>query len=144
MAWTDLPDGWNLLPLTHPALLNDVLDLVVGDLARSDGGLSLMLSDDGERLVTPLEIAPLSDVPEEASERAATLRPLLEGMAERFDDVTLLAAIGRRGGPPVTGVLGLLRCRTSARRPPRDGGRLSADPLEPARGLSDRGCAAPG
>lgn len=102
MAWTDLPDGWNLLPLTHPALLNDVLDLVVGDLARGDGGLSLMLCDDGERLVAPLEIAPLSDVPEEASERAATLRPLLEGMAARFDDVTLLAAIGRPGGLSVT------------------------------------------
>lgn len=102
MAWTDLPDGWNLLPVTHPALLNDVLDLAVGDQPRRDGGLSLMLCDEGERLLAPVEISPLSDAPASASERAATLRPLLESATEGIDDVTLLAAIGRPGGLSVT------------------------------------------
>jgi hypothetical protein len=102
MAWTDLPNGWNLLPLTHPALLNDVLDLAVGAKARHDGGLSLMLCDKGERLLTPVEISPLTDAPESASDRAATLRPLLESVTEGIDDVTLLAAIGRPGGLSVT------------------------------------------
>lgn len=102
MAWTDLPDGWNLLPLTHPALLNDVLDLAVDDALRRDGGLSLMVCDDGERLLAPVEISPLADAPESASERAATLRALLESATEGLDDVTLLAAIGRPGGLSVT------------------------------------------
>ncbi len=102
MAFTDLPDGWNLLPITHPALLNDVLDLLVSPRARRDGALCLMLCDGGERLLSPVEVSPLSDAPRSTPERADTLRQLFVVVAEGHHDLTLLAAIGRPGGLSVT------------------------------------------
>jgi hypothetical protein len=97
MSYQDLPEGWSTQPLTDPRLVADVLDLCVSPRARHDGALCLLLCDAGDRLRTPVVV---DQVPATASgaERARTLTRLLTELADIDADVSLLAAIARRGG----------------------------------------------
>jgi len=102
MAFTDLPDGWTTVPITHPSLLDDALDLLVSEVSRRTGALYLLFCDEGERLVTPVEISPIADAPTRSAERAALLRPLLAEMGVGGPPVTVLVALARPGGLSVT------------------------------------------
>jgi hypothetical protein len=57
MTFDDLPDDWPDRPLTDPALVTDVLDLVVMDRDRRAGSLCLLLCDDRARLLQPVAIS---------------------------------------------------------------------------------------
>jgi hypothetical protein len=59
MTFEDLPNDWSDRPLTDPALLSDVLDLVVFEKDRAAGAVSFLLCDDEGRLVQPVTIGEL-------------------------------------------------------------------------------------
>jgi hypothetical protein len=54
MTFDDLPDDWSDRPLTDPALVADVLDLVVFARDRQQGAVSFLLCDEDARLVQRL------------------------------------------------------------------------------------------
>ncbi|MGA7689068.1 MAG: hypothetical protein WCA29_07540 [Jiangellales bacterium] len=101
MAFTDLPPDWPTRPITDPALLADVLDLVVSEHARVTGSLFLLLCDPGDRLVLPVEIGELATAPA-GSARAEMLAPIMRQADEMEPDGGVLAAIARPGGLSVT------------------------------------------
>jgi hypothetical protein len=101
MAFTDLPPDWPSRPITDPALLADVLDLVVSEQARLAGSLYLLLCDPGDRLVLPVEIGELATAPA-GSARAEMLAPIMCQANEMASDGGVLAAIARPGGLSVT------------------------------------------
>jgi hypothetical protein len=101
MTFDDLPDGWDLLPLTEPRLVADVLDLFVSIEARERGCLALLLCDDADRLQAPVLIDELDDASPPA-ERVALLRTLLAHVASADLAAALLAGIARPGGLSVT------------------------------------------
>jgi hypothetical protein len=53
MAFTDLPPQWADRPIHHPALVADVLDLLVPLTDRRAGALLLALCDEQGRLLQP-------------------------------------------------------------------------------------------
>ncbi len=53
MAFTDLPPQWADRPIHHPALVADVLDLLVPLSDRRAGALLLALCDEQGRLLQP-------------------------------------------------------------------------------------------
>lgn len=101
MAFTDLPEHWSTRAITDPALLPDVLDLVVSEQSRAVGALYLLFCDPGDRLMLPMCIDELDDAPSGPS-RAEMLEPVLKHIAELEPDGGVLGAIARPGGLSVT------------------------------------------
>jgi hypothetical protein len=101
MTFDDLPDGWELLPLTDTRLVADVLDLFVSMQARERGCLALLLCDGAARLRAPV----LVDGPDDAAphaQRVDLLRRLLSGIASVDPEAGVVVGIGRAGGLSVT------------------------------------------
>jgi hypothetical protein len=101
MAFTDLPPDWPTRPITDPALLPDVLDLVVDERARVTGSLFLLFCDRGDRLVLPMEIGELASAPT-GHAAAEMLLPIMRKVSDMEPDGGVLAAIARPGGLSVT------------------------------------------
>jgi hypothetical protein len=110
MSFDDLPDDWSDRPLTDPALVSDVLDLVVMERDRRAGSLCLLLCDEEDRLLQPVAISELDEIRSEAerdrglstvigvlghpgSVLVALARP--DGLSIREDDVRWRAACVR-------------------------------------------------
>lgn len=101
MTFDDLPDGWDLLPLTEPRLVADVLDLFVGLESRERGCLALLFCDAADRLRAPV----LIDEPDDAApraERVEMLGRLMSGVASFDADAAVVVGIARPGGLSVT------------------------------------------
>ena len=101
MSFDDLPDDWPSRPLTEPALVADVLDLVVSRLSRDRGALYLLLCDDADRLLVPVAV---DEVEREQTprQRADLVATVLDLAAQTAPVGSLLAAIARPGGLSVT------------------------------------------
>ena len=95
MTFKDLPPDIRNLSLTDARLAGDVIDLIIGDDARSRGSIGLMLCDGQDRGIQPVVLA---DVPADAE--CTVLRQLLDlflpAVAEEGGSV--LVGRGRRGG----------------------------------------------
>ncbi|MFC3688564.1 hypothetical protein [Aquipuribacter hungaricus] len=94
MAFTDLPDDPQDLPLSDPAYTADVLDLVVPERDRHRGAIAVLLCDDEDRLLVPAIVGELPDDLSEA-ERETALRSLVAAADERG---SVLVAVARRQG----------------------------------------------
>jgi hypothetical protein len=94
MTFDDLPDDWSDRPLTDPALVADVLDLVVFARDRQQGAVSFLLCDEDARLVQPVTI---TDIPATAAvdDRRRCLRTVVGAMSGRGG---LLVAVAREDG----------------------------------------------
>jgi hypothetical protein len=94
MTFDDLPDDWSDRPLTDPALVADVLDLVVLARDRQQGAVSFLLCDEDARLVQPVTI---TDIPATAAvdDRRRCLRTVVGAMSGRGG---LLVAVAREDG----------------------------------------------
>jgi len=101
MSFDDLPPDWPDRPLTEPALVADVLDLIVSHRARHVGALVLLLCDGSDRLVQPVEITE-PHVAGDVHEFAAGLRSLFDMLADLDPAAGVIAALARRGGLSVT------------------------------------------
>ena len=97
MAFTDLPPDWPTRPITTPALLPDVLDLVVSERARATGSLFLLVCDADDRLVLPMQIGELTAAPGESA-RGHLLAPVMRQVTDMEPGGGVLAAIARPGG----------------------------------------------
>ncbi len=60
MTFDDLPADWPQRPLTDPRLLDDVLDLMVGERDRRQRSLVVLACDAEVRLIQPVAIGPLT------------------------------------------------------------------------------------
>ncbi len=101
MAFTDLPADWPTRPITSPALLPDVLDLVVSERARASGSLFVLVCDAGDRLVLPMEIGEITTAPGRSA-RGDLLVPIMRQVADMEPGGGVLAAIARPGGLSAT------------------------------------------
>jgi hypothetical protein len=61
MSFENLPKNWPTLPLTDPALADDVVDLVVSDEQRANRCIGVLICDDQHRLMVPISIGPFED-----------------------------------------------------------------------------------
>ena len=101
MSFEDLPPDWPHRPLTDPALVADVLDLIVTDRARDRGAVHVLLCDRDARLVLPIAV----DEPDRAASRALRVRvvsTLLRAAEREHEPGSVLIAIARRGGLSAT------------------------------------------
>ena len=98
MTFEDLPDDWSDRPLTDPALVSDVLDLVVFEKDRAAGAVSFLLCDDEARLVQPFTIGELPATMTQA-ERMRCVSVMVEGMGHRG---AMLVALARDDGLSIT------------------------------------------
>ena len=96
MSFEDLPPGWRERPITEPALLPDVLDLVVSERDRRRGALYALICDEEGRLMVPVAIS--DDRPVVAEERPAMAHGLVRTVAQVGPGLGLLVAIARRQG----------------------------------------------
>ncbi|GAA2154405.1 hypothetical protein [Humibacillus xanthopallidus] len=95
MTFEDLPPDVKKIPLTDRRVAADVIDLIIGDEARADGCVGLMVCDEEHRGILPIV---LSDVPHDADLRAlaALLDMILPLVVARSG--SLLMGRGRPGG----------------------------------------------
>jgi hypothetical protein len=98
MTFEDLPDNWDDCPLTDPALLSDVLDLVVFEKDRAAGAVSFLLCDEDARLVQPVTIGELPATMTQA-ERVHFVSVMVEGMGHRG---AMVVALARDDGLSIT------------------------------------------
>jgi hypothetical protein len=107
MAFTDLPEHWAERPVHHPALVADVLDLLVPLSDRRAGAVLVALCDEQGRLLQPCLVrcepgsADAAEAPPFFAEVLAELRPggsmLLAvarptGLSARPEDLAFAAA----------------------------------------------------
>jgi hypothetical protein len=98
MTFEDLPNDWSDRPLTDPALVTDVLDLVVFARDRAAGAVSFLLCDDEARLVQPVTIGELP-VTMTHGERVRCVSVMVEGMSHRG---AMVVALARDDGLSIT------------------------------------------
>lgn len=101
MSFEDLPPEWPERPLTNPALVADVLDLIVTDRSRDEGAIHILLCDEQGRLVLPIAV----DEPDaEASldDRVGVISTFLRAAEREREPGAVLVAIARRGGLSAT------------------------------------------
>lgn len=98
MGFEDLPDDWVDRPLDEPALVADVLDLVVSERDRRAGALAVLLCDLQARLVTPVVISDLDELAPEAA-RVEALQVVTQVMQGQG---CVLVAVARRDGLSIT------------------------------------------
>ena len=98
MAFTDLPAHWADRPIHHPALVADVLDLLVSLADRRAGALLLALCDAQGRLLQPC-IVEGDPVGAEASRGLAFFTEVLAGLSPGG---SILVAIARPTGLSAT------------------------------------------
>jgi hypothetical protein len=98
MTFEDLPNNWSDRPLTDPALVSNVLDLVVFAKDRAAGAVSFLLCDDEARLVQPVTIGELPVTMTQA-ERVRFVSVMVEGMAHRG---AMVVALARDDGLSIT------------------------------------------
>ena len=91
MAFEDLPDDWDTLPLDDLAIMDDVVDLFAADQDRLRRSLVLLLCDDCGRLVQPLCINDLPLRPSRAD--MAAMVAFLEHLEVGGARMSLLAAL---------------------------------------------------
>jgi hypothetical protein len=98
MSFQDLPDNCAELPITDPAILDDMLDLFVSDASRAAGALYLLLCDGEDRVVVPVVI---DDLPVQCREDEAErlLDAFVTSAATFRTDLGVLLAIARPGSP---------------------------------------------
>jgi hypothetical protein len=94
MTFEDLPDDWSDRPLTDPALVADVLDLVVSARDRQQGAVSFLLCDEDARLLQPVTITDLPATPA-SDDRRRCLRTVVGAMSGCG---SLLVALARGDG----------------------------------------------
>jgi hypothetical protein len=95
MTFEDLPPDVKKIPLTDRRVAADVVDLMIGDEARADGCIGLMVCDEEHRGIVPIV---LSDMPHDAdlSALTAVLDLMLPLVVARGG--SLLMGRGRPGG----------------------------------------------
>lgn len=95
MTFEDLPLDVKKIPLTDRRVAADVIDLIIGDEARADGCVGLMVCDEQHRGIVPIV---LSDVPPDADVGALTavLDMILPLVVTRGGSILL--GRGRPGG----------------------------------------------
>ena len=98
MTFEDLPNDWSDRPLTDPALVSDVLDLVVFEKDRAAGAVSFLLCDDEARLMQPVTIGELPPTMTQA-ERVQCVSVMVDGMSHRG---AMLVALARDDGLSIT------------------------------------------
>lgn len=101
MALTDLPGGWSDDPITDPARLCAVLDLVVDRESRVRGELYMLFCDVTGRLLVPVCLGGDEALPG-GDERRRALTSLVDILAAVDPDGGVVAAIARPGGLSVT------------------------------------------
>jgi hypothetical protein len=101
MTFENLPDGWSDRPLTDPALVSDVLDLVVFAKDRAAGAVSFLLCDDEARLVQPFTIGELPATMTQA-ERVHCVSVMVEGMSHHGAMIVARPATTGSASPPRT------------------------------------------
>lgn len=94
MTYDDLPADWPQRPLTDPTLTADVVDLVVRETDRAEGCLGILLCNHEHRLVQPLTINDIDDVP--AHERRRPFDLFMSGCGDRLGGIVV--AVGRPRG----------------------------------------------
>ena len=98
MTFEDLPNDWSDRPLTDPALVSDVLDLVVFEKDRAAGAVSFLLCDDEARLVQPVTIGELPATMTQ-DERVHFVSVMVEGMGHCG---AMVVALARDDGLSIT------------------------------------------
>ncbi len=94
MTYDDLPADWPQRPLIDPTLTADVVDLVVRETDRAEGCLGILLCNHEHRLVQPLTINDIDDVP--AHERRRPFDLFMSGFGDRLGGIVV--AVGRPRG----------------------------------------------
>jgi hypothetical protein len=98
MTFEDLPKDWSDRPLTDPALVSGVLDLVVFEKDQAAGAVRFLLCDDEARLVQPCTIGELPVTMTQA-ERVHFVSVMVEGMGHRG---AMIVALARDDGLSIT------------------------------------------
>jgi hypothetical protein len=98
MSFQDLPDNVADLPITDPAILDDMLDLFVSAASREAGALYLLLCDGENRVVVPIVV---DDMPVQCREDEAErlLDSFVTSAATLRADLGVMLAIARPGSP---------------------------------------------
>jgi hypothetical protein len=98
MGFEDLPANWDDRPLTDPALVTDVLDLVVFVKDRLAGAVTFLLCDEEARLVQPVAIG---DWPATLTyaDRVHCVSVMVESMGGRG---AMVVALAREDGLSIT------------------------------------------
>jgi hypothetical protein len=100
MRFEDLPRDWAQRPITDPAVLEGVVDLITTDRSRVDGATYLLLCHHNRRLLQPvcLPDEPRLVDPSEVGERVSLA--LAEAARHGVHDVVMV--IARPGRPSAT------------------------------------------
>ncbi|KRE41455.1 hypothetical protein [Knoellia sp. Soil729] len=93
MTFDDLPQNFRDLSLDDPVLRSDAIDLFVSLADREAGSFTIVLLDDGHRVLQPVVISELGEA--EPAEVVASLRRVLS----ELDTGGIVAALGRDGSP---------------------------------------------
>ena len=98
----DLPARRPSQPITHPAALARVLDVVCAAIAAPEGTLCVLFCDEDDRLVQPIAVDTLADAPREPDERIRLLSGLMDSLADIAPAGSVLVALARVGGLSAT------------------------------------------
>ena len=95
MSFNDLPHDWPARSLTDSTIARDVVDLVVRDTDRESGCICVLLCDAGARMVQPVTIDDVGDLPSRR-EVEGFFDMLLEQLGDQL--ATIVVALGRPHG----------------------------------------------
>ena len=95
MSFHDLPDDWPTRSLTDPAIARDIVDLVVRETDRESGCICVLLCDAGARMLQPLTLGDVGDLPSRR-EAEGFFDMLLEQLGDQL--AAIVVALGRPHG----------------------------------------------
>jgi hypothetical protein len=102
MSFSDLPSDWPDLPVEGERHIADILDLMVGDRARRNGALLILMCDEQRRPLQPILIEDLdADAPRPLMLDEG-LRTVAAGIAELAPRCSALVALARDGSLQVS------------------------------------------
>ncbi len=101
MRFEDLPRDWAQRPITDPAVLEGVVDLIVTDQARDDGATYLLLCHRNRRLLQPVCLPDEPRLVEPAAVGERVRHALTEAARHGVLDVVMvIARPGRSAATP--------------------------------------------